>query len=228
MGRWSWLVGFVVVVALTVASGVIQGRMGNRWGPPPALLAAAEKLQQLPETVKGPARTWEVSESKELTQTEQNMLRPAAYVCRTYVCRESDSQLARVVGVTLLVGPTGPTSVHNPEVCYSAQAFPIEEVKGRVAVGEVGDEFWGETVRSKGIDHGKLRVCWGWSAGGAWTAPDDARFQFAGRSYLYKIQLSSHLAPGSESPPSDACKEFLEDFVPFAKAYLMDTEANGH
>lgn len=227
MGRWSWLMGIVVAVALTVASGVIQGRMSDRWGPPAAVYTAAETIDQLPKTVKGQSRTWELLDSEELTEIEKNTLKPINYFCRRYICRAGESQLGAVVRVTLLVGLHGPISVHNPEICYSARDFPVVEAKRQVPIGESGDTFWAETVSSNDADRGKLRIYWGWSTGKTWTAPDDARFHFAGSPYLYKLQLASREPGGIEVSAGDACKEFLEDFVPLLQGYLLDSEANG-
>ncbi len=226
MGRGSWLTGIVIVVALTLASGLIQGRLADRWGPPPAVYAAAEKIDGLPKTVKGPSRTWEILDSDELTEIEKNTLKPINYFSRRYKCTTGESQFGSVVRASLLIGLTGPMSVHSPEICYSAQDFPIAEPKRRIDIGNSGDRFWAETVSSNDAERGTLRVYWGWSTGKSWAAPNDARFHFAGSPYLYKLQLACSESGGIDGSSGDACKDFLEDFVPLVRGYLVDSEAS--
>ena len=60
-----------------------------------------------------------------------------------------------------------------------------------------------------------------WSTGNEWTAARNARWAFVGHPYLYKLQLSSTLPPGTNLEKSDTCKRFLADFLPAAKPCLI-------
>ena len=66
-----------------------------------------------------------------------------------------------------------------------------------------------------------LRVYYGWSEGGPWLAPDSSRLAFAGRPYLYKIQVASQHAPGDAPEADDPCLQFLKAFLPVLKDHLV-------
>ena len=101
-----------------------------------------------------------------------------------------------IVTVAVLLGPAGPISVHTPDVCYSSQDYTVlgAPEQTRFGGGEGSqDELWSTSLRSTSLTAGNLRVYYGWSTGGPWSAPGDARFAFAGQPYLYKIQVAGPL-----------------------------------
>ncbi len=208
--------GLVLVAALTVLSGVIHGYMSNRWGLSQDLLAAARKLENLPDRFA----TWELQSSYELGDRVARELQCAGYVVREY----RDQETTLPVTVTVLIGPSGPMSVHVPEICLGSRDFTkLDEPRLVVLKGPDAEnqEFWCQTFRANNLNGDVCRIYYAWSDGGPWSAPKNPRLTLADRPYLYKIQLVGYLPPQPDLKKDDACRKFLEDFIPILKAYLV-------
>ena len=208
--------GVILVVVLTVLSGVIQGRMSDRWGPPRDVLAAAEKLNDIPSQFGN----WKSESSDEIPQSTLTMLECSGYILRTY----ENEETGETVRVSLLLGPSGPMSTHTPEICYSSRDYTIQEDRHRVPLEIDGsnESFWALTFQANNLDADMLRVYYAWNAGDHWSASENPRFEFAGRPFLYKIQLASHSLPRADLEAADPCHEFLRNFVPVARRYLAE------
>jgi len=225
-------VAFLLVLGLTVASGILHGKMSNRWGPGHAAQAAGERMARLPEQI-GP---WKHVEDSSLSETEANMLQVVNAVCRRY--RHADT--GEMVTMHLVIGPPGPLTEHTPEVCISSQAFARLGPSRRVEVvgrGRAGDEagvgeFWAADFRSNDAAQGRLRVYYAWSTGRGWKAPPPglgpgkSRVVFAAAPYLYKIQLVVPLPPGigntNHPQMDDPGRRFLTYFLPAAEDFLVE------
>jgi len=221
MQRYLFVLSVVCVAGLTLAAGVIHGRMRNRWGVSEQMRAAAAKLEQVPRQV-GP---WRLQSTEEMGDVAVNMLECEGYAVGRYV----NEQTGEAVQMTLLVGPAGPISVHTPEVCMASDAYKQLGERQRVQIrGSTGsdDAFWAATFRSRNLREDTLRVYYAWSTGGGWSAPNDARYAFAGFPYLYKMQLGSSLPPGTNVATGDPCQQFLQDFLPKAKQLLLEPSAD--
>jgi hypothetical protein len=217
MKRHVFSLAVAVVVAMTVLSGVIHGRMRNRWGPSPDMVAAAEKLAQIPHEFGD----WRLQSTEEMNEATLNMLECAGYVVRNYVNRTTGD----AVSVSVLLGPPGPIAVHTPEVCFASRNYESRGERKRVTIREAADrddEFWILDFKLNNLQGDVLRTYYGWNAGERWVAPNDPRFQYAARPYLYKIQLSSRLQVGADSQSDDPCRRFLRAFVPAARTCLID------
>ena len=215
--KWV-MVSTILVVALTLASGAVQGRLAHRWGTPIDMAAIAEQLKSTPEEF-GP---WRMLSSDVMNKTVLETLQCQGYFVREYVNRET----GRSVNVALIVGPAGPISVHTPEVCYSSQDFEIQEERQQAAIGDgqdANDAFWAVTFRSNDALRGAeiLRVYYGWSAGGPWSATKEPRLAFAGQPYLYKLQLAARLPAQADLAKEDVCRDFLKEFVPVLRRHLV-------
>lgn len=221
MKRFTRTFGIVLVAALTLASGIIHGRMSNRWGPSPDLLAAAKKLENLPRQFA----TWQLLSSGEMSDEVLKMLECTGYAVREY----QDQETYERVTMTLLLGPSGPMSVHTPDICLPSRDYKALENPRRVPVS-VGEgqsaEFWRQTFQANDLNAGQLRVYYAWSPDGHWSAPEEPRFKFADRPFLYKLQLVSGLPPGTETEATDTCQRFLEAFVPIAEDYLAQPSSS--
>ena len=79
--RLALAVGLPLVAGLTLLSGVIHGRMSNRWGPPRDVLPVAEKLRQLPEEFGA----WRMHSEDAVSDTILATLECIGYVHRTYI-----------------------------------------------------------------------------------------------------------------------------------------------
>jgi len=214
------LLGTVVLVAVTVSSGVIQGHLSNRWGAPVDFLAAARKLEQIPRTC-GP---WELEQSAELDDLVARELESVGHVLRTYVHRDTQARAQVVV----LLGPSGPISVHTPDICYRARDYRTLQTMERwdFSDGQRNHSLWGMTLEPSRLqDGGLLRVYYAWTSGNEWSAPDHARFAFASSKYLYKIQLACSLTDLADAgTDKDPGREFLSHFIPAMQPFLVPAD----
>jgi len=214
MKQYQQLIAGLLAMGLTVASGAAVGKMSNRWGPSQTSLAAARKLEEFPEQFGN----WKLKSSERMSETAVKMLECSGYISRSYVNQKSGES----VNVAVIVGPSGPISVHTPEVCFSSRDHETLESRKPTAVGASGDQFWAMTFESNDVNANLIRVYYGWTPGNQWEATENPRFSFAACPYLYKMQLASHLPAGTDLTNTDPCKNFLEDFIPKIKSYLVD------
>ena len=212
-------VATILVAGLTVASGVLHGRLTNRWGQPPAMLAAAEQLKGVPTQFGD----WRMQgEEAEMDEISKNMLELAGYVNRNYV----NETTGETVHVAVLLGPVGRISVHTPEICFSSRDYDTKDQRQRTQIPTKNsaaepEDLWRTTFKSRNISGHLLCVYYGWSRGGRWSATEGARWEYAGSPYLYKIQLAVQLPPGLTPEETDPCKDFLVDFLPVLQPYLV-------
>ncbi|MHC4177967.1 MAG: exosortase-associated EpsI family protein [Planctomycetota bacterium] len=216
MRRFLPALTIVLVAGLTLVSGLIHGRMSNRWGPSPDTLAVAKKLQDIPDQIG----RWQLKAPDKMGDDTVKMLQCAGHILRTYEHQDTGES----VNMFVILGPPGPISVHTPEVCYDSRGHPIRDARRRVII-QNGDgpenEFWAVTFRSNDPTADTLRVYYAWSTGDRWSATEGPRYAYAGHPYLYKIQLASRLPSHVDSEVDDPCSRFLQDFVPAAKRYLV-------
>jgi hypothetical protein len=212
----TFIFGILVLAAATVLGGAIQGHMSRRWGAPSDLPRLAGQLEQLPQEI-GP---WKMKAAQELASSAKAVLECAGYVGRQYENRETGD----VVTMFVLLGPAGPVSVHTPDVCYSSQEYVVRQPPGRVTLnpGDGAENLlWSTTLQSTRMEAGYLRVYYGWSTGGSWSAPGDARFAFAGQPYLYKLQVAGPLLTPTDEKGADPCWNFLHALLPEISRYLV-------
>ena len=157
----------VVGVGLTLADGVIHGRLTYRWiGTPTERLRAADRLQEIPDR----CGDWEVVSSKPLGEYVRSILQFESHISRVYVNRQTQQH----VQVAVILGPFGPTSTHTPDICYTSRDYRILRQRQRVSVPSEHDptsQFWVITLRSDQMNQDTQRVYYGWSDGGPWKAP---------------------------------------------------------
>lgn len=206
------LIGTALVAGLTLTAGVIHGRITNRWGPSPDALAAAERLQGVPVQIGA----WKAVRSAPLSENTTEMLRCAGYLNRVYL----NEVTGETINVTVLIGPPGEIWAHTPEGCRGRGSL----VQPRKLVPVDDHEFWAPTFREKNLEAAFLRDYYAWSAGGCWSAPENPRFKFAGKPYLYKIQVTGRVLRGSsDEEMNDSCRSFLGDFLPVVQEYLVNS-----
>jgi hypothetical protein len=214
-----WLTGVIIVVVLTVASGFIQGRMANRWGPPKDLIAIGQQLEKVPAEI-GP---WQQVSSDEISEDIRKMMQCAGYFVRTYVNAESGEE----VTVAVLFGPSRPMSVHTPDICFASRAnVPIADPERIEIAGseQRADAFFHQTYKTNSLAGGLVRAYWAWFADGRWSAPENHHFAFLTEPYLHKIQVVGDVLAGSESASDspDTVQAFLTDFLPKLAPYLAE------
>jgi hypothetical protein len=200
------------IAVITIISGVVQGRLSQRWGPAPDLIAAGEALEEIPAEFGDGA--WEMRESIDVDPEVTKILRCSGYIHRVYVHRETGAE----VSMAMIVGPPGPTSVHIPEICFDSSNHTLEGERTRVQIagpdGESKGEFWSLDYRPNDLDNVPFRVHYAWSNGKRWEAVDNPRFRLAGTKTLYKLQVSGDTGEsmfgGGESDPG---RKFLESML---------------
>jgi hypothetical protein len=197
-----------VGVGVTLITGLVHGRLTQRWGPSPDLQAAANNLRNLPTNIGD----WELLSEEPIKEEILQMLSCAGYVNRQYVNRKSGD----TVSIAIVVGPPGPTSVHTPEICYSSRAYTIHEPRSRKTSLDAESRthsFWSLTFRTNGPSSNRLRVYYAWCSGDVWTASESPRVEFAGQPLLYKLQLAAVDASGLTDKMQDQCEDFLSAFL---------------
>lgn len=214
MKQRQYPIAILLVMGLTLVSGAVVGKMSNRWGPSQESLAAAKKLEEVPERFGN----WELLSSGSMNESDVKMLECSGYISRSYVNQES----GEVVKVFVILGSPGPISVHTPEVCYSSRANKSLETRKSVTVGASSDQFWAMTFERTDLNADLVRIYYAWTPGNHWVASENPRISLASCRHLYKIQVESYLPAGADLANSDPCKSFLEEFVPAMKNYLID------
>ena len=145
MKRYWFPLSLTLVVALTLVSGVVQGRIRNRWGPSETMLEAARKLQDVP----GEFGNWRLESSEEMSDDSLEQLECAGYIVRQYVNQRTGERIS----MFLIVGPAGPIAVHTPEICYSTQNYRSRDPRREVAVQDSKKQdlgtFWAMSFHSK-------------------------------------------------------------------------------
>jgi hypothetical protein len=221
---WYFVLVSAALLLGTVGGGWLHGHMIQRWGQAEALKMAAEQLQGgLPQRV-GP---WQLIKTHELEEGVVEVLQCAGYLHGVY----TNDQTGDTIVVALVAGPSGPISVHTPEICYSAQDYEMAGDRQQVALRDSSSQIhtlWQIDARSRHAGRPHLRLLYGWSSGGAWQAASGPRFAFAGLPVLYKLQLAgppdTHLSANS----LDACQDFLSGFLSQIQSRLVNTSQVPH
>lgn len=200
-------------LGLVVATGVVHGLASNRWkavDPGPA----TGDVASLPRTVG----LW-VGRDMELDSRQLARGGIQAACARRYDRRTKGSS----VQVLLVYGPSGPITVHTPDICYPGVGYEIVGALAaqRVTTGEPA-EF--RAVRVRKCEPGRvtyLRILWAWNVGNGWEAPDYPGLAFAQTPSLYKLYLVQELSAPDEPLLNDDCADFLREFLPGLNSVLF-------
>lgn len=213
-----YIFGTLLTTVLTIAAGVVQGTLSNRWGASDSLRQAGDKLVTFPEKFK----SWEMTKADGLEKEAIDQLQPAGYFHRIYVNRNTGA----AVSVTVLLGQSGPISVHTPEICFGSRNHQQVGERQKIAISDKdGDNtIWKTTFRLSSVDAPMQNIYYGWSTGEHWIAAENPRFSYATKPFLYKIQLASQV-PASKfkhnDPTNDPGFQFLTDCLPVLHSYLQ-------
>lgn len=207
----------MTLLVLTIASGLIQGRMTNRWGVPEDVLALGRRLEELPASFGD----WQLVRASELGEDATKMLQPYGYFGGTFRHRIS----GHVVTMFVILGPAEHLCGHTPEACFYSRDY--EQIGDREIftlkpseASEETDTFWRVPFRRQNVNQLFVPAYYSWSNGNRWIAGDDPRFLFAHTSYVFKLQLFSALPNSLTTQETDPCQEFLADFLPVAAPYF--------
>ena len=208
MSRLLFFTVSAVFLLATLASGWLHGSLVNRWGQADSLQAAAARLDRdLPPRLGH----WRLVKSLPLEEGVGDTLQCAAALHGIY----TNEQTGDSVVVAVLVGPSGPLTVHTPEICYSANDYELAGERQAVAITDKKRQqhsLWQLHANSRHSTRPNLRVLYGWSQGREWQAVRGPRFALAGLPVLYKLQLAGP-ARDAHSEGPDPCQEFLSQFL---------------
>jgi len=208
----------IFLLVSTIATGLVQGRLTNRWGLRPDTQQAAERLNSpLPAT----AGNWKVIKEDRFSREVVETLHCPAHICRAY----QHQQTGDIVRIAVIVGPPGPVSVHTPEVCYSSQDYSITGARVKTTVEASSGQkhvLWELQLKPNDLHGAPLRVFYGWTTGSAWEAPEHPRFGYGGLPHLYKLQMSVTAQPASQATKFDPAKDFLFHFLAELQPLLVN------
>jgi hypothetical protein len=215
------IIGLALAVAVTVMSGLLHGRMSQRWGMDARMQEVAKRLEAFPEQI-GP---WQQESTYELGRSAMELLDCQGYVHRGYRHRETGD----FVKLSVMVGPGSKMSIHVPEICYEAGNFTLLGPRQRFPVTVAGQEhsLWGVQFQVNDVSERKVRVLYGWSTGQQWMAPRMPRWSVAGAPVLYKMQLSyvvNDLTSANVSDTDPLLRSLLEDSITVLHE-LMDAQS---
>ena len=136
------------------------------------------------------------------------MLQPVEFLGRIY----SDGQ--HTASMFVLLGPTGPTAVHTPDICFDSQSYRALGDRRTISLarpsgGGPSSKFWQRDFESRDLDGSSVRTWYAWSDGGPWVASDDPRYEFAGNRLLFKIQVALSFPDGATMESDTVGPDFL-------------------
>src|SRR5262245_60704327 len=111
----SLILALVGIAVLTIIPALIEGSYVNRWGKPPDLAGASQRVGNFPREFAA----WTYAEEGDRLHPEVcRQLGIEGYMSRSYKNRDSGA----MVRVLLMVGQSGPLLRHPPYVCYANMA----------------------------------------------------------------------------------------------------------
>jgi EpsI family protein len=200
----------LIVGAVTLVDGFVYGLWTGRWNANDELASAAARIDSLPLTVGDWQGTPQPLDPLVIQRAEF-----AGYTMRRYENRRTGA----VVNLLVACGRPGPVSVHSPQICFPGAGFQMSGDATRHTLdpqlGGTPVEYWKATfAHSDDTMPERVRIVWLWNGKGAWMAPNNPRWQFAGLPMLYKVYITQEFLPRNEETDGDACAEFLREIIP--------------
>lgn len=210
------ILGLSLICGFAVAYDIMSGRYGEAG----VLRAATARIDTLPVA----AGDW-MSSEVEMSVRELELASITGCYARDFTEAAGEG---RPVQVLVMCGPYGPLSQHEPTACLRGSGWRQTADTAEFAFGEDdggGHSLWSATFTGGPQDGiGDIRVFWGWSTDGVWDAAWNARLDFAGSEYLYKL----YVVTGDEGPESEAAvRDLLDRLLPVFKTKLAPRESGG-
>lgn len=206
---------FALGIILILGSGVIHGVQSDRWGQSQKVIDAASRLDDLPVSFGD----W-VSTETEIPQEHLKVAEADGHFSRTFTHKET----GQAVSVMILCGRPGPISVHPPTVCFVGAGWGLQSQPTSAPIkGTVSGSLWnGRFTRTVDGVPVAIQTFWGWSGDGNWLACDNARFETASFSYLYKMYVTVPVSPESGEIDSKVTDSFMDNFLPRVNRVLFE------
>ena len=195
--------GFLALLGASGADAVLNHGLHD----PAAVKAAATRLNSIPEQIG----VW-TSSLEAIDARERRIAEIVGSVRRTY----RNSENGYVVSLTILCGAAGPMSVHPPTACFEGVGYELSSGPSVVTFADADDapsSLNRAMFRLPGSQMTDVvRVFWGWSDDGRWTAPANPRLAFRGQPYLFKMYVVDRSLPQADDVRQS--EAFLEEALP--------------
>jgi hypothetical protein len=194
-------------------TGLLHGRITDRWGYSDTLQAAVGKLSQVPLSAGDYDGTvMEIQTDRVATKGS------GAYVSARFV----DRVRGETVFMTLVCGRPGPLSLHPPTICFPAHGYAQQGPDTRTTVSVPGgarsaDFMQSEFVRNAGTGTEHIHICWAYGLNGSWTVPANPRIAWARQPAVYKLYVFRQ-SVGADAPLAE------DPLVPFLQTYLPELQ----
>jgi hypothetical protein len=204
------ILALAAIAAFTIGPALIEGQYVSRWGTPPDLAGASERVESFPREF-GP---WTYMEEGEPLHPDVcRELGIEGYMTRAYKNRTTGA----VVRVLLMVGQSGPLLRHPPYICYANMANEQigDMTKLQVSTTNPAGEFnLLEYKRARSVTNDRFLVAYGLATDAIWKVPAMPRIEFGAAPLLYKVQLLTALDPSQSRAVGTAhLKQFADDFA---------------
>ncbi len=199
----------LTTVAITVSAAIFDGVRDFRWGQDQRAVSLAANLEEhFPKDING----WKSVSDIELDKTSTTMLSPFGFINRRYQKGERSAQLF------ILLGPTGPTVVHTPDICYDVREY--QKMGDRVAItlednGATKSKCWQTRFKHRRVDRRSpyLSSWYAWTIDGTWHCPELPRVFFANQRILFKIQVVSEYSDQNAMTNDQEMTDFINEIV---------------
>jgi hypothetical protein len=203
----SYLLALALMAGITVSAALVHGNLLRRWESVEDTTAARALVEKLPREFG----EWRLTEEMPLTDSAVQILQCAGYANRLYTNQRTGDQIA----VTLLLGPSGPLTVHTPEICLSSRDFESMGAADQVTIHteESAARFYYAMFRSTTPTLPPIEIYYGWNNYHGWEAPDAPRFAYGGDPQLFKLQVVSQLWPNVAAGEGGLAAKFLSSLL---------------
>ena len=195
--------GFLALLGASGADAVLNHGLHD----PAAVKAAATRLNSIPEQIG----VW-TSSLEAIDARERRIAEIVGSVRRTY----RNSENGYVVSLTILCGAAGPMSVHPPTACFEGVGYELSSGPSVVTFADADDTPSSLNCAMFRLPGSPMtdvvRVFWGWSDDGKWTAPANPRLAFRGQPYLFKMYVVDRSLPQADDVRQS--EAFLEEALP--------------
>jgi hypothetical protein len=188
------------VLALVVCGALVHGAATQRWG---VFTPNEEQTSRLHAT-EVRFEDWQPTE----VPTDMPVNERSTATSRRYA-----SASGRAAVVSFISGIPGSVATHTPDVCYPSSGYKtlhgVRKENFKLPDGRECAIYVADFEKKTQTKSDRVRVRWAWMHEGAWVAPDNPRWQFAGQlraPTLYKVYIATPLAEdeGDATPEDDA------------------------